>query len=97
MCQVPAAEGCLRFGDWDGARDVAPRSMAVPQITEEANFVMSLWEELRSPLATGERLALVRLRCAVSGLSGDDALAEVWQRVALVDSVVQGYIAKAGA
>jgi hypothetical protein len=63
----------------------------LPALRELDAWVLELWEEMRSTVAEGERLRVLRMRCRAEGLTAA-AEVEVWRRVALVDLAVRSYL-----
>ena len=85
----------MAAGNRAGAHEVIPRCSRhrIPEPTRADGWLIRLWEEVRSPLAQGAQMDLIRLRGAAVGLTSTAAQLEVWERVCIVESAVREYMA----
>lgn len=87
---MPAIECHLAAGDEAGARDVQA-GRKIPALREEDDFIMQLWQELRSPLSQGAQMDVLRFRCEAVGLRDVQAQVEVWERVNIADAEIRAF------
>lgn len=93
MAAYPHAEDLFRIGDEAGARNKVNRGVKLPDLRETDTWVIRLWEQMTSRMATPGLLAR---RCRAAGFDEDETL-EVEQRVIAVDAAVLGYVAERAA